>query len=72
MNTDKKRMRYLLGDILLLEMGFDESLKETVLAILDARLLHSKDRKLFGLPMLPEQQDIDARVCHGRRRCIRK
>lgn len=55
----RKRKKYILGHILLNEMKDDDELRQKINTILSKKILHSKDRELFELPMFKNQLIID-------------
>lgn len=55
----RKRKKYILGHILLSEMKDDDELRQTINTILSKKILHSKDRELFELPLFKNQLVID-------------
>ena len=55
----RKRKKYILGHILLSEMKDNYELRQTINNILSKKILHSKDRELFELPLFKNQLVID-------------
>lgn len=53
-----KRRAFLLGMMLVAEMENDPECRKAVLDQLDFFLTHPRDRRLFDLPPLPRQPDI--------------